>query len=52
VGQALSEDFVGIATWLLNVALLWVAISIAAMGFTLICTVARPFARTRKKRGN
>jgi len=51
VGQVLSEFFISIATWLLNVAMLWVAISIAAMGFTLICTSARPFAHTRKKRG-
>ena len=50
MGQLLSDLFVGIATWLVNVAVLWVAVAVAAMGLTLICTMTGPFGSMKWRR--
>ena len=49
MGQILNAFLLGIATWLLNSAVAAYAITLAVMGFTLMCTLAGPFAGTKRR---
>jgi hypothetical protein len=50
VGQALDEEFVGIATRLVNGAMAWAVSTLATIGLTFTGGVARPFAEATWRR--